>query len=418
MNYVAKKSVINLSFALFNVLLLVAITSLATRVFPVAILGVFLLIRQWVAVGSKFLQCGTSQTLICYLPRYSDRACFDLSLLLVNLLTILFVFGVLTFFIYLWNDKISLLLFNNLNSPLVWSVYIFSLSLALNYNAFSFFIAKGKIITANIYSLMNTNILLLIFIILYKVFRYDFYEIFLYSGILSCLNCIFLLVNYSRKRIQIFQVKRQLKTAAKFLYSYGFPRIITPALESSLVAIGPWFMRHNSSEASYLVLALMVVKVVQIFFMSITQVFSVTISKQIGDKNTEATKKVIQIMLFVSILAGFISYISLIFLKYFLALWLHNDVLVNGVYYYALTLILLLPFILCFYTMRGVIEVYTNFPWIGFVIGLSLLSFLVFYFVMGTVLISIMAMYIILGSFTLVLCYLIVRGYIVTPEED
>ena len=418
---------INIVCNFIGALMLLQVISLIGRIYFSAALGLFLLIRQWGSVAGNLFQVGTSQTLLRYVPMYPNDVDLQFNLLFLNLavivgISLVFVFGCFFF----QGSILSYFFHSSQNTNQLWVLVLLIISIFSNFNAFSFLISKRKFLIANLVNIMNTSGWMLLFLGWTILFSHhvSVISVLLVQAACTLLLSLFVIIVLLVKMRIIHKAKirvEKIMFSIRRLYTYGLPRVLTPSLDNAMIAIGPWLVRSNKEQAGFLIMALIVVRFTQTLLGPIAQVISIYTASDMGKNNEQAICNKIKYLIYLSIVTGCLSYIVLFFLKNILVFWLHSPTLANNVYVFAHAFVFIMPCVMLFYSLRGVIDIYITFPINGVIIGFSLWLYYMTYMtslhyfhatLTNAIIYSTVVMYVMLALFILTIsCHILWNAY-------
>lgn len=353
--------IINFSFSLAKSFLLFLVIAMAARYLAVEVFALILLLRRNTATLANLLQIGVSQTALRFIAFYSHdegkRMIFmAFSLLILIAITLLTFLGAL-----IWPIQFSEILgagVESSNSLAFW-LSVLVCGMIIHYVGYCSLLAKRFYIWANFFELMNSagwfglilsfsgitdNLEKLISILAVLTFL---------SAILQIITFLFL------NGISPITEKKWYREPAKALATYGLPRGFSAFADMAFLTLLPWLLRSNPTEASYIILAFTILRVMQAAVMPITQVLATRFAQRLGKaEGKHIENKNIRPLVLIAMVSSLLI-IGAYFMvgEWALNLWLADVNLVRGTMMYMLPVILSAPFFLFFYTLRSIIEV-------------------------------------------------------------
>lgn len=359
-----KDVLLNISFSGLNLLALMWIIRVAGNLFAPFALGYFLLSRRISAAGGTLLQLGSSKTLLRYLPMnidnpYTKRNYVVFAVLMWIILSIIFVP-----IFYLFRELWAHWFFSEgavYESIAFWSG-ILMLAAVINYISFDILFAERKMVKANLIDVTTGGVFVLLPLFLLTSPNQDAQGVvqvlrFQSLGII-CLSCVVIVTYLKGLRLPFLPNFSELKATAKVFRDYGLFRTISPFLENLVLLIGPWLLRERIIEAGFLIIALTLVRVIQMALRPIVDVASIYAAHIVGQEREDLLREGVRLSFGTSLYITIFAIVILVpWSHYLIKLWLVDATIVKGVLpYFNVLLWGLLPFAI-FHSLKGIIEV-------------------------------------------------------------
>ncbi len=421
---------LNIAFNICNLIALLYLIRVSSDVMTPLIFSVFMLVRRYASAIANFLQLGTSQTILRYLPLLGDDMSAKKSLFLSGHLiyaVLILIIATTTFFL---SEYLSTILFGNNIEYVGISFWTMALSVVTvgQFLVYSTAIAERHIIISNIINFFSTTGWFLIAVIFCAYFKIELSDIRFLEMILAFqttlvfITCLLAFFYYQRlfSRRAKEKVDKPFSIAFGYYWSYGLPRTAITFLDGLTLVIGPWLLRYYPIEAGYVVVALSLLRVIQGLLMPISQLAGVFTAESLSSSDHTYLSRLIRFMLgtysLVTLLA--IAFLS-IWIDLLVDTWLSKPSLVSGVLKYSnLILLSVLPFVL-FNGMKTIIENIWHSPKNLLSLLVSFVAFTGIYFIFRTffdpsisVKAAYLAMFWILGGACLVWLKQYMHGYL------
>jgi O-antigen/teichoic acid export membrane protein len=354
MNKFKKDVFSSLIFSIIKIILSVYFIYICDSTFSVIYLGVFLFGRRIISILSNIFQLGISQSLIRFLSikqKYKNKHYLICSLCIFLTSSIILLGLSFTFL-----NQLSNYLFPNLifNKKYVMIITISIINNILYYIIYSILIFKREIIKLNLIDILFTNVFLFIGIILFKN---NILNIFIFHNICSLLIFLFLIL-IELKLNTLYKQNFSIKKDSVKLIKYGFPRTLITFLDDYFLFLGTLFLKDNPENLSYILIALVLIKIIPIAFQPLVKLSSAISNSLIENKNS------IKLNTGISVLFGLILYMSIFISIYgffwsetVFKMWLTNkDTIINTTKITKILIITTFPFAL-FHCFKGIIEI-------------------------------------------------------------
>ncbi len=374
----ASKAIIETAVILFIAVLkgvfLLAIIALAQDRFSVSALASFLLIRRVAATLGNLFQMGASQTLMRYLAiNVSDKKKQFEFLYVAFKFWLTLAFIVSTTNIFFGAYLSSVLFPHSINPRQLLSVTLYlSFAMVTGFFAYSILAATRNIIIANLVEFLNAACFL--FLLMWATSDTASYQSVLnYYSTLTLLLGIAVFVYISKEFESEITVGCQKTSDVTNAYvTYGVPRGVSSFFELSLFLIGPWLLRDNENILSQVLIAMTLLRVIQIALGPIAQYSLVKTSKRYGLDEEEAIKHSVKLLFgsivyFATVVLSVVPFCS----KDFLTLWLGESEFSSATSVILNSLVLSLPALGMFYGLKGVVEARWVKPYILIILSVS-----------------------------------------------
>ncbi len=322
-------------------------------------MGVYLLARRIAITGSNLLVMGMAPTLLRYLSIYED----DPGAQKIRYLFALFGASLITVIIFaLYFSGASF--FANLFFPalprgeelLFWLV-ILLVAILFHYVVYSSLFAFRRIVLANLVELINSGGILLIVLLwsgkgadALMILHRQALATLIFTGVVV-VAIFFYLHRRGKAHWEDFSFVRE-----EFI-EFGLPRGFIAFLDSGTLLVGPWLLRDHPRAAGYLIVALIVVRFLQMAITPITQVLSVVTARLTGKGEEEKIRLSVRLMFGILIYSTFfVTVLFVPWLEKLLVVWLKKPEIVEGTKLFASYLIWSIAPVTIFYGMRGIIE--------------------------------------------------------------
>ena len=366
MNHLKKDIVINLGFTLLKTFVLFYSIHLAESLLLPSALGLVLLFRRQSGVWASLLNFGQSQNILKYNQSVETEARYFSSLVIsLYAIVIYLVFSII------FSSSGSLVLFDS-EQPIIYQCFaVYVVGVICNFIACSSWLSEHKYILANLTELFSIGIT---FIVSLVIFPNDLIMILVVNAlgamIISLLSLTFYLFLYKHKVKEKFQQTWFNLSIIKTNLKFGLPRGFASFLDGSVFLVGPWLLASNKKEAGYLIIALTLLKAIQVLLMPISQVLALRVVKNSSQGNSEEIK--LLKLLIASLVLSIVGVILYELVKTpLLQLWLPNSA--QPVVYYLDQFIDFLPALVLFYLLRNYVDLKFTIPFnlIFFIILLS-----------------------------------------------
>jgi hypothetical protein len=387
-----KDVLLNIAFAGLNLLALMWVVRVAGIVFSPFALGYFLLSRRISGAGGTLLQLGSSKTLLRYIPiniqdAYTKRNFVVFAGLMWVILSVIFVP-----IFYLFRDFWAQWLFSEggvYESIAFWSG-ILMLATVGSYIAYDILLAERRMVIANIVGLINAAGLVLLPLFLLSSTNQDpqgVVQVLWFQSVgIIILSCLVIFIYLKGLGVPFLPNLLELKATAQVYRDYGLIRTISPFLENLVLLIGPWLLRDKIEEAGFLIIALTLVRAIQLAIKPIVQVASISAARVIGQDRDDLMREGVRLVFGTSLYIAVFSIVIILPWSYYLIrLWLVDVRIVQGVLPYFNALLWgLLPFAI-YHSLKGIIEVRWVRPFnLVTLTGGTIVQFLVYKMCVGT----------------------------------
>jgi hypothetical protein len=359
-----KDVLINVAFGGLNLLALMWIVRFAGIVFAPYALGYFLLSRRISEAGGNLLQFGSSKTLMRYLSiniedPESKRNFVVFSGLMWGIITVTLVpifYGFRDIWARWWFSEGA-----DYELMAFWSG-ILMLATVINFIAANILLAERRMVSTNIVSLLNVAGFLILPLFLLPSANQGLQgivQVIRFQALGMILLSMGVIVSYLKQlRLPFLPGLSELKATGKVFRDYGLVRTVSPFLDTLILLIGPWLLRKRIEEAGFLIIALTLVKVIQVAINPIVEVASITAARYLGQERDDLINEGVKLILGTSLYVTVISIVIFFpWCHYLLQLWLHETRIVQGVLPYINILLWgLLPFTI-FHSLKGIIEI-------------------------------------------------------------
>lgn len=282
---------------------------IAGAVFEPALLGFFLLARRMSGLGAHLFQLGMSQTLYRYLPINTDNASSRRGYLSFAALVWL---GEVVLFVplgYALRRSLGEWWFPGMegNALLGFCVVLLGLSSIIHYVVTPILFAARRILLAKVVDLFNMGgSLLFLFLVLRE--RATPSSALGFQALANIAVTLAILgISLSRLRGAPWPDRETRRGIRLDFVRYGLPRSVITFLDMGLWVVGPWLLRHNPDEAGFLIIALTINRLIQMFVLPITKLASVVTARYVGlgDEASiqEGVRLVFGLAVYVSVLA-------------------------------------------------------------------------------------------------------------------
>lgn len=354
---------LNVIFNICNLVALLYLIRISSDAMVPLVFSIFMLVRRYAAAIANFLQLGSSQTLLRYLPilgndTISKRRLFVFgnALYAALLLCVIFI-G------YFASDSIAKLFFGDSGNYVGITFWMLALSVVTvgQFLVFSAALAERRIIIANVINFFSTTGWLLIAIIFCVFLDIEISDLKTLEAVLAFhttsifLSSFLAFAYFMRKfgyrkyrRGENVSNERSWSTEAGFYWHYGLPRTAITFLDGLTLVIGPWFLRQYPIEAGYVVVALSVLRVLQGILMPISQLSGVFAAESLNLPDKAYLSRMVRFMVGSFLLVTLLSVTFLIhWIDILVRAWLSNPKLADGVLRYKwMILCSILPFVL------------------------------------------------------------------------
>ena len=365
---------VNLGFTVVKSLFILLSLRMADGLLTVQVMGLALLFRRQGSLWGNLAQLGASQ---CQQKFYTaNPAAEDRQELWAKLLRWVVLSGVFCILVCtVFSETVAKTLFSSSNPLLAVAFGIYLAGLALGFLATSSWMSEFKFVRSNLIDWLTGS---LIFVFCLAIAKWlSATGFFLLLALLTVVASALFLVWFSVQHgFRVKLMARDFKLPHNVV-QYGITRSLTSFADMATVVIGPWMLRERPSQAGFLILAYTTLRLAQAVVPPMAQVFALRANSHRHNADGEQRR--------IAWLCGFVFgfswvAVALYFLigSYALELWLPNShAEVEGVLG---ELILFMPAICLFYTLRNHIDLRFHFPWnlvtlsaclVGFVISLE-----------------------------------------------
>lgn len=374
----ASKAIIETAVILFIAVLkgvfLLAIIALAQDRFSVSALASFLLIRRVAATLGNLFQMGASQTLMRYLAINVLDKKKQFEFLYVAFRFWLTLALIVSTTNILFGPYLSPILFPySINPRHLLSITLYlSFAMVTGFFAYSILAAKKNIIIANLVEFLNAaGFLFLLMLVTSDTASYQSL-IKYYSSITLLLGIAVFVCIGKEFKSEIAVGYQKANDVTNAYITYGVPRGISSFFELSLFLIGPWLLRDNENILGQLLVAMTLLRVIQIALGPIAQYSLVKTSKRYGLDEEEAIKHSLKLLFgsivyFATVVLSVVPFCS----KDFLTLWLGESEFSLATSGILNSLVLSLPALGMFYGLKGVVEARWVKPYILIILSVS-----------------------------------------------
>jgi hypothetical protein len=354
-----KDIMINLVFAGLKIITLMWVIRLAGINFLPTTLGLFLMARRLSSTGACLFQIGMSQTLLRYISANIGNAEVKLNFSLFALIAWMGGATIFSPVFYVAREFLASWFFPNSagNGAFAFWTGMLLLAQVLGFVVQSILVAERRMVIANLVELTNVSLFLLIALFVggkdltpHRVIQFQT------SGIVFLCLCV--LVTYIIKlRVAFWPDHREMGVTGRIFLRYGLPRGVITFLDMLILLIGPWLIRAESDEAGFLIIALMLVRILQMAISPIVQVTAVVIARFVGQKDYGSIGMGVQLMFGTVLYATSLAMATIIpWSDLLIRLWLTDVRVVEGVLPYFSTLLWgIFPFTI-FHGLKGFIE--------------------------------------------------------------
>ncbi len=270
---------LNLSMSFLGILGTMWTLWLASRVLSPVALGLFLLIRRLADSGSQFMHLGAPISLRRYLTISVDaeeRAANFSAALTLSLIGIVAFGALLVANPHFWTRV--LIGSAQTGDDTILYVGFMSVALVFHYLANSALLWRGYIATANLVEVFN--VALVPIAAMYIIAGIDARRLVaIQAAGMGLVSAGVLAIIRWRLSIPVSAPDR-VPARAHLLenLSYGLPRAVGLALETSFLVIGPWFLRNDLAAVGYLTIAFFMLR----FARTIVQPVTILIAMRLG----------------------------------------------------------------------------------------------------------------------------------------
>lgn len=371
-NSIRSQVFVNLGFVFVKSISLLLGIWAADRWLTAGAMGVLLLFRRQGALWGNLLQLGFSQSLQRFYLSNSDSA--SRAGLWSNLNCCVFVLSLIAILgIGIFATSVSESIFGLSNAALGIAFGIYTAGLALGYMAGSSWMVEFRFIQANVVDWLNSSFLFFICVLVGSKLSDTNIACWLaaLTFSVSCVSLFWFAFNFVPKSVILKDWKVE-KTVAL----YGLTRGFTAFADMATLVIGPWLLRNESDRAGYLIISYNVLRLAQTLIMPIAQVLALRANSYRHNQCKEEWR-----IFWLSVMSFVVGTIAVA--VYFVVgeglvkLWLPNSYMpVNAVLG---RLIVFVPALCLFYSLRNYIELRFIMPWNLIVILISIVALVVGY---------------------------------------
>ena len=356
---------INVVGAVTRTAALLLIVRLATVSFTPVALGAFLLSRRIASTAANLLHLGMPQTLQRHIPMTGSDA--ESRFVLVSLASVvgLLILVVVTLLAGLWQEFGGTFVFPSYdNGPrlMFWTALLIAATV-LHFVAYVTLLAHRWMIVANILELAGVSGFLLVAFLLARdsttpsaVLRFQTFGMLILSTsvIVSYLAC---------HLPSCWPNHAVWARSASTYIRFGLPRSVISFLDMALLLIGPWLLREDMDQAGAWIIALTVVRVIQLMMTPATQVAGVVTAHLLGKDDEESIGEGVRLM-FGTVAYGAVlaSAAILPWTDTLMPYWLGSEQIAHTAADHLRILALAIVPLSIFYSLKGIVEMRWNRP--------------------------------------------------------
>lgn len=357
--------VINILFSIIKALCMLWVIGKSADVLSYQLLGIFLLSRRFSSTFSNLIQLGMAQTIRRYVSANLDkptRKDYVFNSLILWAAISIFAIPIALFL----DGTFSKLIFGDASYEFLATLTCLTcLALVLHYVANSTLFAERRVFLSNIFDLMNSSGFIIIAMYI-KDIKESPESILLFQVIGIIAICLIYLIIYLKSDFSLVEFfhNQKYKSLMKDFRVYGVSRGFVTFLDSLVLLIGPWIIRHEIEGSANLVIAYTFLRLIQTAINPISQIISMGVARNLNSGQldyhlSKGIRCIIGLVLYLTIF-------SLTFLlpwgEQLLYLWLGETSIVEGVLvYYPFVLIALGPLSI-FHSLKGIIEMKWIYP--------------------------------------------------------
>lgn len=356
---IKKEVAINVVSAVLKAAALMWMIRLAGQIFSPVALGVFLLARQVGAALGNGFQLGASQTILRYVSMKGDRQAAKRRYVSFGVLGWIAIYLVVTLISLFFGESLALYVFKETASAgalFFWIVQL-ALAIALSFIGYATLVAERFMIRANLFDVMNATGFLLAILVFHSNGLLPV-EVIRFQAVSVLILSLVSLLWYVGGVRGLFSLSAKLYgRMGRLFISYGAPRGVVAFLDVFLLLLGPWLLREDIREAGYFLVALTLLRMIQISVMPVAQVASMAAARYTGSRDDKTLKEGVGMMMTALLFASVIAVATLApWVNHGLLLWLGDEKLAEGALFYAEALIWGAVPLALYQGMRGMVE--------------------------------------------------------------
>jgi O-antigen/teichoic acid export membrane protein len=363
---VRREAVINLAFAGLRAFILLYMLRYAGLVLTVQVLGLFLLSRRFASTAANFLQLGTTQTINRYVSiHHQDRA------LQRGYLVVAFAFIVVGGAILLplaWglSEPLGRVIFSDAaaSAELTFWTWAWTLATVAALLATSFLLTERLIVTTNLLRLMTIGGAPLIALMVIGSDAGPEGVVRLATLVMGGCALVALLGVAARYRLKPLPPAASWRETLRTFVQYGIPRGGSALLEALTAFLPPWLLREQPEAAGFLIIALTLLRALELVILPVTQVLALATARAIGRNDEGHIARAARLLFGLALYLGCFAFVFLYpWLDRLLLVWLGQADLAAEVYPYAAWVVFGIVPVIVYYSLRNMVEVVWTFPY-------------------------------------------------------
>ncbi len=326
---------------------------------PVA-LGLFLIAQRLSGVGANLVQLGMSQTLYRYVPLNASSRSLKQNYIAFSVAVWAIEVVLLVPPAFLLRGLLARWFFPGSagNEALAFWIVPLVLSIMLHFIANPTLLSEREVVSAKLVEIFNLGGNLILYLMLVDG-RATPAEAVAFQTLSTAALCVpILAIALGRRRRDPWPDLKLWRQVGGDFVKYGLPRGVITSLDVGIWAIGPWLLRDKPDEAAYLIVALTMVRAMQMFITPITKLASVVTAQLLGVGDESSIREGVRLVFGMTLYGPLLAMAVIVpWQRELLNLWLKNPGLVAGVSRYFLIVCWGTVPLTVFHAVRGIIEV-------------------------------------------------------------